>query len=164
MFSFFWRSFWGLWRRNKRCKNFVPGQYTHLQVYPLRPECQAQCFTVQFHALGPFISHLMRQTTFGDYKIRKSSPSRPELIPAVLFNTIGLSFYPLAFQAERVLSLPVPVRLSVHKLYLVCTMTPHRFELESPNLYQIRIVGYSRLVSRIGVINHELQSNLAIFK
>ena len=59
-------------------------------------------------------------------------------------------FYPLVFQAEGVLSLPVSVRpfvcLSVCKLYLFCRITCHRFEMESPNLHQICILGFCQLV------------------
>ena len=44
--------------------------------------------------------------------------------------------YPLAFQAEGVLSLPVSVRVfvrpPVHEPYFVCMITRHRIELESP--------------------------------
>ena len=59
------------------------------------------------------------------------------------------SSYPLAVQAEWVLSLPASVRLrdvrlsvrpSIRKLYLVPTITRHRFELESPNLHQTCIM------------------------
>ena len=76
-----------------------------------------------------------------------------------------LYFYPLIFQADGVLSLPAPVRLSVClclsvcKLYLFRTITRHRFELESPNLHQTCIMGYSRLVLKIGVIDFDLQGH-----
>ena len=66
------------------------------------------------------------------------------------FSDIDLSFYPLAFQAKGVLSLPASVRPSVRpsvrKLYLVRTITLHKFQLESPNLQQTCILGYSWLV------------------
>ena len=56
-------------------------------------------------------------------------------------------YCPLAFKAEGVLSLPASVRvstrLSVRKLYLIRTITRHIFGLESPNLHQTCILGYS---------------------
>ena len=50
------------------------------------------------------------------------------------------------------------VRLSVRKLYLVRTITRHKFELELPNLHQTCIMGYSRLVLKIEVIDLDLQN------
>ena len=67
----------------------------------------------------------------------------------------GAPFYPLAFQAEGVLSLPASVHLSVCKLYLVRMITRHKFELESPNLHQTCIMGYSRLVLKMEVIDRQ---------
>ena len=55
------------------------------------------------------------------------------------------------------------VRLSVHKLYLVRTITRQRFELESPNLYQTCIVGYFQLVMKTGVIDLDLKGNFGHF-
>ena len=45
------------------------------------------------------------------------------------------------------------VCLSVRKLYLVSTITHHRLELESPNLYQTCILGYLWLVLKMEVID-----------
>ena len=76
------------------------------------------------------------------------------------------NFYPLAFQAEGVLllaSVRLPVRPSVRKLYLVRTVTRHKFELESPNLHQTCITGYSRLVLKMEVIDLDLQSHFGHF-
>ena len=42
------------------------------------------------------------------------------------------------------------VRPTVRKFYFVRTITRHRFELESPNLHQTCIMGYSRLVLKLG--------------
>ena len=72
-------------------------------------------------------------------------------------------FLPLAFQAEGVLSLPASVRLSVRKLYLVCTITRHKFELESPNVHQTCILGYSQLVLKMEVIDLDLQGHFGCF-
>ena len=76
-------------------------------------------------------------------------------------------FYPLDFQAEGVLSLPASVclsiRPSVRKLYLVCTITGHRFKLESPNLDQICILGYCQLVLKMEVPDLDLQGNFGHF-
>ena len=82
-------------------------------------------------------------------------------------NGIGLVFYPLDFQGEGVLLLPVFVRLpirpsvclSVHKLYLVHTITFHRFEVELPNLHQTCILGCSWLVLKMEVIDLDLQGH-----
>ena len=60
------------------------------------------------------------------------------------------------FQHEGVLSLPASFRLSVRKLYLVCSITRHRFDLESSNLHQTCILGYSRLVSKMEVSDLDL--------
>ena len=76
--------------------------------------------------------------------------------------TAPMHFYPLAFQSEGVLSLP-SVRLSVRKLYVVHTITRDRFELESPNLHQTYIVGYSRLVLKMEVIDLDLQGHFGHF-
>ena len=72
----------------------------------------------------------------------------------------------MTFQAEGVLSLPASVRLSVRpsvlsvrKLYLVRTITRHIFELESSNLHQTCILGYSRLVLKMEVIDLDLPGN-----
>ena len=85
----------------------------------------------------------------------------------ILQTTFSNAFYSLAFHAERVLSLPVSVRpsvrLSVRKLYFVCTITRHRFELESQNLHQACIMGYSRLVLKIGIIEFDLQIHFGHF-
>ena len=54
------------------------------------------------------------------------------------------------------------VRPSVRKLYLVRAITRHRFELESPNLHQTCILGYSRLVLKM-VIDLDLQGHFGHF-
>ena len=76
-------------------------------------------------------------------------------------------FYPLPFQAEGVLSLPASVRLSVrasaYNLLLVRTITRHRFELESPNLHQTCILGYSQLLLKMEVIDLDLQGHFGHF-
>ena len=56
-----------------------------------------------------------------------------------------------------------PVYLSVRKLYVVRTITRHTFELESPNLRQTCIMGYSWLVLKIGVIDLDLQGHFGHF-
>ena len=80
---------------------------------------------------------------------------------------IDIRFHPLAFQAEGVLSLPasvrLSVRLSVRNLFLVCAITRHRFGLESPNLHQTCILGYSRLVLKMEVIEFGLQVHFGHF-
>ena len=81
------------------------------------------------------------------------------------------TFYPLALQAEGVLSLPASVRLSVRpsvrpsvrEFWLVRTITRHRFELESPNLHQTCILGYSQLVLKMEVIDLDLQGRFGHF-
>ena len=52
---------------------------------------------------------------------------------------------------------------SVRKLYLVRTITRHRFEFKSPNLHQTCIMGYSRLTLKIGVVDLDLQGHLGHF-
>ena len=52
---------------------------------------------------------------------------------------------------------------SVRELSLVRTITRHILELESPNLHQTCILGYSRLVLKIGVIDRDLQGHLGQF-
>ena len=54
---------------------------------------------------------------------------------------------PWPFRPKEYCYLCLSVRPSVRKLYLVRTITRHRFDLESPpNLHQICIMGYSHLV------------------
>ena len=78
---------------------------------------------------------------------------------------------PWPFRLKGYLSLPAPVRLStrlsvrpsVRKLYLVRTISRHRFELGSPNLHQTCIVRYSWILSKIGVIDPELPGHFGHF-
>ena len=51
----------------------------------------------------------------------------------------------------------------VHELYFVHMITRHIFELESSNLWQICILGYSQLVLKIGVIDLDLQGHFGHF-
>ena len=75
----------------------------------------------------------------------------------------GNNFYPLTFQAEWVLSLPVSVppsiRLPVYELYFVRMLTRDRLELGSPNLLQTCILGYSRLLLKIEVNDLDIQGH-----
>ena len=91
----------------------------------------------------------------GFVKLKSNLPVRPV--------NIFPNFYPLAFLAEGVLSLLASVPPSVRKLYLVCTITHHRFELESLNLHQTCILRYSQLVLKMGVIDLELWGNFGQF-
>ena len=63
--------------------------------------------------------------------VKRPPKNKVGVIFVSLFMFIKLCFYPLpaTFQAEGVLSLPASVRLSVCKLYIVRTITRHRFEL-----------------------------------
>ena len=54
-------------------------------------------------------------------------------------------------------------RLSVRQLYLFCAISRHRFGLKSPNLHQTCILGYPRLVLKVEVIDHDLQSYFVHF-
>ena len=47
--------------------------------------------------------------------------------------------------------------LSVRKLYLVHTITRHKFGLESPNLHKACTLRYSQLILKMGVIDLDLQ-------
>ena len=85
------------------------------------------------------------------------------LLPKLLPVQANFSFYPLTVQAKGVLSLPPSARLSVRKLYLVRTITRHRFELKSPNLLQTCVLGYSRLVLKMEVIDLDLQGHFGHF-
>ena len=85
----------------------------------------------------------------------------------VLFLCYCFPFYPLAFQAEMLFSLPtsdcLSIWLSLCKPYLVRTITCHRFELESSNLHQTCIMGYSQSVLKMEVIHLDLQGNFGHF-
>ena len=61
------------------------------------------------------------------------------------------------------LSVHLSVRLFVRKLYLVRTITRHRFELESPNLHQTCIMGYSQLILKMEVIDLDVQCHFGHF-
>ena len=52
---------------------------------------------------------------------------------------------------------------SVRKLYLVRTITRHKFEPKSPNLHQACILWYSRLVLKMEVIDPDLQGHFGRF-
>ena len=47
-------------------------------------------------------------------------------------------------------------------MWLIRTITHHRFELESQNLHHACIIRYSRLLLKMGVIDLDLQCHLAI--
>ena len=55
-----------------------------------------------------------------------------------------------------------PFDLEFLEILLVCMITCNGFQLESPNLYQICILGYSQLVLKMAVIDLDLQCHLAI--
>ena len=72
-------------------------------------------------------------------------------------------FNPSALRAEGVLSSPPSVcpsvRLSVclsNRNALVTAITHHRFQLWTPNSHQLCILGYIRLISKMGVIDCDL--------
>ena len=44
----------------------------------------------------------------------------------------------------------------------MCAITCNGFQLESPNMYQICILGFPQLVLKMGVIDLDLQGHLAI--
>ena len=48
------------------------------------------------------------------------------------------------------------------EIWLVCTITHHWFGLQSPNLHQTYILGYSQLVLKIEVMDFDLQGHFAI--
>ena len=60
-------------------------------------------------------------------------------------------------------SVPPSACLSVRKLYLVRTITRHRFELESPNWHQTCIMEYSQLVLKMEVIDLDPQNHFGRF-
>ena len=69
-------------------------------------------------------------------------------------------FGPKGYCRRLRLCVCVSVRLSVRELFLVRMITRHIFGLESPNLHQTFIMmGYSRLLLKIGVIYRALQSH-----
>ena len=53
--------------------------------------------------------------------------------------------------------------LEFSEIRLVRAVTRHRFGLESPNLHQTCILGYSRLVLKIGVVDFDLQGHFSHF-
>ena len=71
-------------------------------------------------------------------------------------------FYPMAFQAEGVLSLPASVCPSVN-FNLFPRKTRHIFGLEPLNLHQICILTYSRLVLKMKVIELDIQGHFGHF-
>ena len=48
------------------------------------------------------------------------------------------------------------------EIWLVRGITSNGFELESPTLYQVCILGFSQLVLKMGVIDLDLRGHLAI--
>ena len=52
--------------------------------------------------------------------------------------------------------------LEIWEICLVFSITCNGFELESPNLQQICILGFPRLILKMGFINCDLQDHLAI--
>ena len=80
--------------------------------------------------------------------------------------TAGAVFTPWPFRPKVYcccLSVHPSFRPSLRELYLVRTITHHIFELESPNLHQTCILGYSQLVLKIGVIDLDLQGHFGHF-
>ena len=72
-------------------------------------------------------------------------------------------FRPKGYCCRLCLSVCPSICLLVCKLYLTGTITHHRFELESPNLHQTCIMGWSWLVLKIGVIDLDLQGHFGHF-
>ena len=73
--------------------------------------------------------------------------------------------YTWAFQAKGVLLCPCvhpSVHLSLRKLDLVHTITRHKFQLESLNLHQTYILGYTQLILKTEIItqNHQMGYHL----
>ena len=52
--------------------------------------------------------------------------------------------------------------LEFKEIWVVRAITFNGFELESPNLHQICIIGFSQLVLNMGVIDFDLQGLLAL--
>ena len=65
-------------------------------------------------------------------------------------------FRPKGYCRCPCLSVRPSARPSARKLYLVRTVTRHKFELESSNLHQTCIMGYPRLVLKTAVIDPDL--------
>ena len=83
---------------------------------------------------------------------------------------LGHQFLPLRHWGRRgfVVACVCPsvrpsVCLSLRKLFLIRTITRHRFGLESPNLHQTCILGYSQLVLKIEVIVIDPQCHFGHF-
>ena len=78
----------------------------------------------------------------------------------------GASFYPSATSAEGVLSLPpsvrLSVRLSVRRQLLVSAITRRVFKLGLPNLHQMCILGPSRTLLKMVLIDLDLQGHLGV--
>ena len=47
----------------------------------------------------------------------------------------------------------------LQEIWLICVISRHRFRLDSPNLHQTCILGYSRLVLKMEVIDFDLQGH-----
>ena len=60
------------------------------------------------------------------------------------------------------LSVHPSVHLSVRELHFVCAITHHKCGLQSLNLHQTCILGYSLLVLKMEVIERDLHGHLAI--
>ena len=73
-----------------------------------------------------------------------------------------LSFLPLRKFCRSVLSLPASVRLSVRRWMLVRTITREVFQLESPNLHRMWILGPSRTPLKMESIDLDLQGHFGL--
>ena len=104
---------------NAECRGQTEGWY--VKFAHVRVHCHNRPWKVSHN--NDYISHELRAT------------SRANPIVFVDFQIEGYSC-----------CLRLSVHPSVRKVYLVRTITPHRFELESPNLHQIFIIWYFRLV------------------
>ena len=76
------------------------------------------------------------------------------------------AFLPPGLSGQRgivIACIRLSVRPSVHKLFFVCMITHHRFEMESPNLHKTCILGYSWLLLKVEVIDLDLQAHFGHF-
>ena len=126
----------------------------------LRIGTLAHCMYISWLA----VSHMWDERT-----VWRSSIKPPDILPnqstvSKRFPYIIMYVFPHGLSGWRgiVIACVCPsvhpcVRPSIRKLYLVCMITQHRFELESSNLPQIYIMGYSQWVLKMEVIDYDLQ-------
>ena len=117
-------------------------------------------------SVRPFGHPSIRSSLYKFYLVRMITYHRFQLVSPNLHQTFILGYSQLLLKTGAltttlniILALLTQEFLEIQLAHMI---TCNGFELESPNLHQICILGFSWLVLKMGIIDLDLQGNLAI--